>query len=29
MKQLVESQYDLELRAAVMYDILGTMPESI
>ncbi|KAJ7591882.1 NUC071 domain-containing protein [Mycena floridula] len=28
-KQRVESHYDLELRAAVMHDILDTMPESI
>jgi len=26
-KQRVESQYDLELRAAVMHDILDLMPE--
>ncbi len=28
-KQRVESHYDLELRAAVMHDILDMMPESI
>ena len=28
-KQRVESQYDLELRAAVMHDILDMMPEGI
>ena len=28
-KQRVESQFDLELRAAVMHDILDMMPESI
>jgi len=28
-KQRVESQYDLELRAAVMHDIIDMMPESI
>ena len=28
-KQRVESQYDLELRAAVMHDILDMMPESV
>jgi pre-mRNA-processing factor 8 len=28
-KQRVESHYDLELRAAVMHDILNMMPESI
>ena len=28
-KQRVESYYDLELRAAVMHDILDMMPESI
>ncbi|KAF7291692.1 Pre-mrna-processing-splicing factor 8 [Mycena chlorophos] len=28
-KQRVESQYDLELRAAVMHDIMDMMPESI
>ena len=28
-KQRVESQYDLELRAAVMHDILDMMPDSI
>ena len=28
-KQRVESHYDLELRAAVMHDILDVMPESI
>jgi pre-mRNA-processing factor 8 len=29
MKQRVESHYDLELRAAVMHDILDMMPKSI
>jgi len=28
-KQRVESHYDLELRAAVMHDILDMMPESV
>jgi pre-mRNA-processing factor 8 len=28
-KQRVESQYDLELRAAVMKDILDMMPEGV
>ena len=28
-KQRVESHYDLELRAAVMHDILDMMPQSI
>ena len=28
-KQRVESHFDLELRAAVMHDILDMMPESI
>jgi pre-mRNA-processing factor 8 len=28
-KQRVESQYDLELRAAVMHDILDMMPEGV
>jgi len=28
-KQRVESHYDLELRAAVMHDILDMMPESM
>ena len=28
-KQRVESHYDLELRAAVMHDILDMMPEGL
>jgi pre-mRNA-processing factor 8 len=28
-KQRVESHYDLELRAAVMHDILDMMPEGV